>query len=79
MQLNSKEFCFEQELNEEQYAAVISQRPTTLIMAGAGTGKTRTLTCRVLWLIEKGVPQKMFYSSPSLIRPHEKCSNASKY
>ncbi|MDR0740602.1 MAG: ATP-dependent helicase [Puniceicoccales bacterium] len=47
--------AFEQELNEEQYAAVISQSPTNLILAGAGTGKTRTLTYRVAWLIEKGV------------------------
>jgi DNA helicase-2/ATP-dependent DNA helicase PcrA len=47
--------AFEQELNEEQYAAVISQSPTNLILAGAGTGKTRTLTYRVAWLIENGV------------------------
>ncbi|MDR1303133.1 MAG: ATP-dependent helicase [Puniceicoccales bacterium] len=45
---------FETELNEEQYAAVISQSPTNLILAGAGTGKTRTLTYRVAWLLEKG-------------------------
>ncbi|MDR1434962.1 MAG: ATP-dependent helicase [Puniceicoccales bacterium] len=47
--------AFEQELNEEQWTAVISQSPTNLILAGAGTGKTRTLTYRVAWLIERGV------------------------
>ncbi|MDR1367034.1 MAG: ATP-dependent helicase [Puniceicoccales bacterium] len=47
--------AFERELNEEQYAAVISRSPTNLILAGAGTGKTRTLTYRVAWLIEEGV------------------------
>ncbi|MDR2812563.1 MAG: ATP-dependent helicase [Puniceicoccales bacterium] len=47
--------AFEGELNEEQYAAVISQSPTNLILAGAGTGKTRTLTYRVAWLIENGI------------------------
>ncbi|MDR1591128.1 MAG: ATP-dependent helicase [Puniceicoccales bacterium] len=47
--------AFKQELNEEQYAAVISQSPTNLILAGAGTGKTRTLTYRVAWLIENGI------------------------
>ncbi|MDR3317591.1 MAG: UvrD-helicase domain-containing protein, partial [Puniceicoccales bacterium] len=46
---------FEQELNEEQYEAVVSHSSTNLILAGAGTGKTRTLTYRVAWLIEKGV------------------------
>ncbi|MDR2806941.1 MAG: ATP-dependent helicase [Puniceicoccales bacterium] len=47
--------AFEQELNEEQYAAINSQSPTNLILAGAGTGKTRTLTYRVAWLLERGV------------------------
>lgn len=47
--------AFEQELNAEQYEAVISESPTNLILAGAGTGKTRTLTYRVAWLLERGV------------------------
>ncbi|MDR2200740.1 MAG: ATP-dependent helicase [Puniceicoccales bacterium] len=47
--------AFQRELNEEQYAAVISQHPTNLILAGAGTGKTRTLTYRVAWLLENGI------------------------
>ncbi|MDR1906922.1 MAG: UvrD-helicase domain-containing protein [Puniceicoccales bacterium] len=47
--------AFDQEFNEEQYAAVNSHSPTNLILAGAGTGKTRTLTYRVAWLIGKGV------------------------
>ena len=45
------------ELNEEQLAAVrhpIGQ-PACLI-AGAGSGKTATLTARVKWLIEQGIP-----------------------
>lgn len=46
---------FQSELNPEQYEAVISQRPTNLILAGAGTGKTRTLTYRVAWLLERGI------------------------
>ncbi|MDR1907144.1 MAG: ATP-dependent helicase [Puniceicoccales bacterium] len=51
--------AFEQELNEEQYADVNSYSSTNPILAGAGTGKTRTRTYRVAWFIGKGVsPQK---------------------
>ncbi|MBX9743349.1 MAG: ATP-dependent helicase [Chthoniobacterales bacterium] len=41
-------------LNEQQYAAVTSEPGTALVIAGAGSGKTRTLTYRVSWLIERG-------------------------
>lgn len=41
-------------LNEQQYAAVTSPPGTALVIAGAGSGKTRTLTYRVSWLIEQG-------------------------
>ena len=43
-------------LNEAQRAAVVAapERPL-LVVAGAGTGKTRTLTARVAWLVEQGL------------------------
>ena len=44
------------ELNEQQYAAVTAGDGPTLVIAGAGSGKTRTLTYRVAWLVEHGVP-----------------------
>jgi DNA helicase-2/ATP-dependent DNA helicase PcrA len=44
------------ELNEQQLAAVTSPPGATLVIAGAGSGKTRTLTFRVAWLLEQGVP-----------------------
>jgi DNA helicase-2/ATP-dependent DNA helicase PcrA len=44
------------ELNEQQYAAVTAAPGPSLVIAGAGSGKTRTLTYRVAWLIEQGVP-----------------------
>src|SRR5690625_336331 len=43
-------------LNEQQYAAVTAGSGPHLIVAGAGTGKTRTLVYRVAYLVESGVP-----------------------
>jgi len=42
-------------LNDDQYAAVTSGPGRALVIAGAGSGKTRTLTYRVAWLIDHGV------------------------
>jgi DNA helicase-2/ATP-dependent DNA helicase PcrA len=43
------------ELNEQQRAVVDAAGGPMLVVAGAGTGKTRTLTCRLARLIEDGV------------------------
>ena len=42
-------------LNEQQYAAVTAPAGQALVIAGAGSGKTRTLTHRVAWLLENGI------------------------
>ncbi|KAI0477825.1 UvrD-helicase-domain-containing protein [Xylariaceae sp. FL0804] len=39
-------------LNKAQCRAVSSEAPTVAILAGPGSGKTHTLTSRVVWLIE---------------------------
>ena len=43
-------------LNEEQHQAVTHAGGPLLILAGAGTGKTRTLVARAAWLAAQGVP-----------------------
>jgi ATP-dependent DNA helicase UvrD/PcrA len=46
---------YEGELNEEQREVVFAQGGPILVIAGAGSGKTRTLVYRVARLIESGV------------------------
>ncbi len=51
---------YAQALNEAQYAAATSGDGPTLVVAGAGSGKTRTIVYRLAWLAERGVsPESM--------------------
>jgi len=46
---------YEEELNEAQHKAVAITDGPVLVIAGAGTGKTRTLVYRVAKLVESGI------------------------
>src|SRR5258706_11453257 len=47
---------YARELNEQQLAAVTAPPGPALVIAGAGSGKTRTLIYRVAYLLEQGIP-----------------------
>lgn len=46
---------FKKELNDEQYRVVTEGDGHCLVLAGAGSGKTRAITYRVAYLIEQGI------------------------
>ncbi|MGE5343378.1 MAG: ATP-dependent helicase [Candidatus Omnitrophota bacterium] len=51
---------YKAELNPQQYHAVTSTKGSYLVIAGAGTGKTRTLIYRLSYLVENNVdPQSI--------------------
>lgn len=55
---------YRSELNDEQFAVVTAQPKAALVVAGAGTGKTRAITYRVAYLIEHGVsPQRILLAT----------------
>jgi len=52
--LNASDSPLLQSLNDEQRAAVTLPAEHALILAGAGSGKTRVLTTRIAWLMSTG-------------------------
>ncbi|HEY4217513.1 MAG TPA: ATP-dependent helicase [Gemmatimonadaceae bacterium] len=70
---------FAAELNAEQAAAATHGEGPLLIIAGAGTGKTRTLVYRVAHLIEQGVPaERILLLTFTRRAAHEMLSRAEK-
>ncbi|MGB7069825.1 MAG: ATP-dependent helicase [Pyrinomonadaceae bacterium] len=55
---------FRTELNEEQFDVVTARPQPALVVAGAGTGKTRAITYRVAYLLERGIaPQHIMLAT----------------
>ncbi len=46
---------YKQSLNAAQYAATTAPDGAVLVIAGAGSGKTRTIVYRLAWLYEQGI------------------------
>ena len=55
---------YRSELNDEQFRVVTAKPKASLVVAGAGSGKTRAITYRVAYLIEHGVsPQRILLAT----------------
>lgn len=55
---------YRNELNDEQFRVVTARPRAALVVAGAGSGKTRAITYRVAYLIEHGVsPQRILLAT----------------
>src|SRR5881275_227943 len=55
---------YRSELNDEQFRVVTAKPRAALVVAGAGSGKTRAITYRVSYLIEQGVsPQRILLAT----------------
>ncbi len=69
---------YAQDLNEKQLEAVMSNDGALLVIAGAGSGKTKTLTYRVARLIEDGIaPNNILLLTFTKKAAHEMLSRAS--
>ena len=47
-------------LNDEQREVVTAEMGPLLVLAGAGTGKTRALTTRVVHMLRQGIPSREY-------------------
>lgn len=53
-----RHFDLQRELNPEQCKAASTHRGPVLVIAGAGSGKTRMLTYRIASMLESGIDER---------------------
>lgn len=70
---------FKKELNPAQYEVVTGATGPALVLAGAGSGKTRTLVYRVAYLLEQGVkPERILLLTFTNKAAHEMLSRVNE-
>ena len=70
---------FRQRLNDAQYEAATCGNGPVLVVAGAGSGKTRTIVHRLAWLAEQGVsPSSMLLLTFTRKAAHEMLQRAAE-